>query len=171
MNRTNVKIGFLLFAISMLLFSNLSAVAQEGQPKLALTITAEKEIVVEREGKAVLERIPADKMERGDVLAYTITYVNEGETPARDAAIVDPIPEGTVYVLDSATGERTEITYSVDGGHLFQRPPVKFVVRYPDGTKEYKAAPAEMVTHIKWVIKTLVQPGQSGRLSFKVAVK
>jgi hypothetical protein len=48
---------------------------------------------------------------------------------------------------------------------------VKYTIKRPDGTIEEKVAPAEMYTHIKWIIKKRLEPGASGQLSFKVKVK
>ncbi|UOY92232.1 cell surface protein [Ectobacillus sp. JY-23] len=39
----------------------------------------------------------------GDVLTYTITLTNEGNTVANDVTLTDTIPSGTVFVLDSVT--------------------------------------------------------------------
>ena len=165
------EVSVLFFLILFLLFALSNAAAQDDNPRLALNITVEREVSILKEGKRIVERIPAERAEKGDILVYTIEYTNEGKTGAKDASIIDPIPEGTVYILGSAEGDGSEITYSIDGGNLYQRPPVKYRVRKPDGTRQEKIAPANMYTHIKWVIGKTVLPGQSGKVSFKVEVK
>jgi len=165
------KIRPISFILSILLVSGMSAEAQERQPKIALTISAEREVEVAKDGEETIQRIAADETKSGDVLVYTVVYTNEGDAPAGDAVIVDPIPDGTTYVVGSATGKDALITYSIDGGKFFQAPPVEYVIRRPDGTKERKTAPAEMYTHIRWLIQKRVLPGESGRLGFRVIVE
>jgi len=145
--------------------------AQPASAELALKTTAEKEITVTRQGKPTTKRIPLDKANPKDVVVYTITYENTGKGPLLDAVIVDPIPQGVAYVLDSAEGKDAEITCSIDGGRSWLKPPVMMEFRKPDGTIEKKPAPPERYTHIRWAIKKPVAPGQSGKVSFKATVK
>ncbi|HOL49199.1 MAG TPA: hypothetical protein PLW07_01335, partial [bacterium] len=85
--------------------------------------------------------------------------------------IVNPIPNGTTYILNSASGKDTEISFSIDGGKYFQKPPVKYLVKKPDGSTEEKIATPEMYTHIMWTIKKPIPAGASGEVSFSVKVK
>ncbi len=144
---------------------------QRDKQKIALGMTAEKETRQQVDGKWVVVRAPLEKAGRGDTICYTVAYSNEGLEPVKEVTVVDPVPAGTVYVPASAIGEGTEITYSVDGGHLYQLPPVMQVARGPDGTRTEKEATADQYTHVKWVVQTPVLPGESGRVSFKVKVQ
>jgi uncharacterized repeat protein (TIGR01451 family) len=147
-----------------------TARAQQG-PRLDLQTTVEKEIRVQKGGKWVTERAPADRTGPGDILVYTIAYRNAGAIPATDAAIVDPIPPGVVCLPDTAEGQDAEITFSIDNSRSWHKPPVMMQVKRPDGTLESKPVPPERYTHIRWIIKKPVLPGQSGRVSFKATVK
>lgn len=147
------------------------ALAQPGSPKLVLKTAAEKEVQVKKDGKIQVTRVPADRAHPGDVVVYTITYENAGKGPVLDAEIVDPIPQGVVYLLNSAEGKDAEITCSIDGGRTWLKPPVMMQVRKPDGSLESQPAPPERYTHIRWLIKKSVAPGQTGKVSFKVTVK
>jgi len=140
-------------------------------PRLDLKTVVEKEIKVQRGGKMATERIPVEKTGPGDVLVYTLTYRNAGNVAAADAAIVNPVPKGTVYRLNSASGSDAEITLSIDNGQTWQKPPAMVQVKKSDGTVEMKPAPPERHTHVRWIIKKPVQPGQSGQLSFKATVR
>jgi uncharacterized repeat protein (TIGR01451 family) len=171
MNGRKVKIIFTLcLVMPFLVATELAVRAQEQQPKVTLNLIEEKEVKVLKEGKWIEEKMPVEKVNNQDTLVYTITYVNKGKTGAKDISIVDPIPEGTVYLPESAVGKGSEITYSIDGGKRYQPQPVKYVITKPDGTQEEKIASADMYTNIKWVVKDLVLPGHSGRVSFKVKV-
>ena len=99
-------------------------------------------------------RVEVDKDEAypGDILEYVLHCINIGTGAARDGAVVDPIPNGTEYVLGSAAGTGTVITYSIDDN------------------KTYQTDVAGEVTHIKWSIDQPVLPGQSIQLSFRARV-
>jgi uncharacterized repeat protein (TIGR01451 family) len=104
-------------------------------------------------------------------VVYTIIYSNAGKGPILDAVIVDPLPAGVRYIENTAEGKDAEITYSIDNGRTWVKPPVMIEFRKPDGSLEKKPAPPDMYTHIKWAIKKTVAQGQSGQVSFKVTVK
>lgn len=144
--------------------------AQE-EPRLLLSNQVEKEVKVQRGEKWVTERIPVDKTLPGDILVYTINYRNGGTTEARDAAIVDPLPAGVVYLPNSAVGQDAEITCSLDGGRSWQSAPAMVQVKKTDGTTENRPAALAQYTHIRWVISKPIPPGQSGQVQFKVTVK
>lgn len=148
----------------------LNVFSQEQNPKITLTTKVEKEIEIEKEGKKVVERIPVEKAKKGDILVYTITYKNEGGQPANDINIVNPVPKGTTYISKSAKGKDSEILFSIDGGNIYQREPIKYKVKKEDGTIEEKIATPDMYTHIKWVIKRAIHPEGKGEVEYKVKV-
>jgi len=159
--------------LAFMLSAGFKVGAQENKPNVALTINVEKEVRILQGEEWVVERVPVENSEEvvsRDMLIYTITYYNKGEGEAKDISVVDPIPTGTVYVLGSASGEGVDITYSIDEGLIYQEPPVQYVIKKADGTQEKKIAPSEMYTHIKWLVKGPVQPGQEGQVSFKARV-
>jgi uncharacterized repeat protein (TIGR01451 family) len=165
------KIFVMFLVLAGLFFFSAGVSRAQSEARLDLKTTAEKEIKVQRNGKLVTERTPLGQTNPRDVLVYAITYANSGKEPVVDPAIVDPIPSGTVYILDSAEGQDAEITCSIDGGRSFQKPPIWMKFKNPNGTVESKPAPADRYTHIRWTIKKPVLPGQSGRVSLKVTVK
>ena len=162
-----------IFAAAFHLVTAADALAADpAKPELALTLSAQKEVTVkDAEGKAKVEWQEVKDVSPGDILKYTITYKNVGKVEARDARVVDPIPNETTYVSGSAEGKDTAITFSLDG-KSFQDPPlVKYKVRQADGTEaEFQATP-EMYTHIQWKLLKPVPPGGTGTLSFKAKVK
>lgn len=170
MARNGLRVAVALAVAAWMTGAAWAAPAGEG-PKLLLEIIAEKEMETQKGGVLNTERVLADTTKSGDVIVYTIEYVNEGQSPARDATIVDPVPEGTVFVPESAGGSGAEITYSIDGGKTFQSPPVKYTAINPDGTVEERTAAPETYTHVKWLIKGDLPPGQAGQVVFKVRVK
>ena len=164
-----IPTGILFLAFVSFMYAGLS-VAQDG-PRLDLKTTVEKEVMVNKDGEWVTKRIPAGETGPGDILVFTIEYLNTGTTDAIDAAIVNPIPQGSVYILDSAGGEEAEVMCSIDNGNSWHKPPVMVRVKDAQGKEKFKPAPAERYTHIRWIIKQPVPPGYSGRVGFKVTVK
>ena len=89
------------------------------QPKVEISIKAEKEVTVTAKGKQVKRRIPAKGIEPGEELIYTLNYANVGTEAAKDIVISDPIPTGTAYIPGSAT-ELGEVTFSIDRGKSYK---------------------------------------------------
>jgi uncharacterized repeat protein (TIGR01451 family) len=107
----------------------------------------------------------------GDIILYTLTATNRGTEPAHDVEIVDPIPDGTEYILDSATGKGMTISCSIDGGHFYWQPPVIYDVHRPDGRIDKRPASAGMYTHVKWLVTQPIPPGVSVTATLRVRVK
>ena len=162
-------LGLIMAAMSVMAVS--TAWSADQGPKLSLNITMQKEVRTQKEGKDTVELVTADKVSPYDVVLYTIEYKNEGAGEARDAKIVDPIPRETAFIVGSAKGDGADISFSVDGGKTYHRPPVKVTVTREDGKKEEIDAPPESYTHIKWVITKRLQPGETGKASFRATVK
>jgi uncharacterized repeat protein (TIGR01451 family) len=157
------KIITLLMAMSLLMFS-IEALAK---PLLSVNIKAETEVTVNN----VTKRVAADKINSGDVMIYTINYVNTGNEAATNAVLDDPIPNGTVYINGSAFGDNADITFSIDGGKTFKKPSLlTYEIKLPNGKMEKKVASPEEYTSIRWTIKT-ISAGGKGQVGFKVKVK
>jgi len=104
----------------------------------------------------------------GDVVRYHLTYTNAGKDTATDVELVDPIPDGTIYVEGTASAPDAVVLFSVDGGKTFHTPPVKYI---PEGKKVEKEATVDMFTHIKWVLERALAPGASVTAQFDVRIK
>ena len=151
-----------------LLVLPLTAIAK---PEIVLTMVSEKEIMIEQNGKQVKKKVVAKETVPGDELIYSITYKNKGDEVAKNVAIKNPIPEGTVYVLDSAQGSNADITFSVDKGLTFKKPGLLTYERKDSTGKSVKSkASYEQYSHVKWLVKE-VQPGKGGTVTYKVKVK
>jgi len=142
----------------------------DGKNDLSVTVKVEKEVRTLKDGKTIIELKPADKSRKSDILVYTVVYKNKHDFDVKNVSIFDPIPAGAEYIMDSAAGKGTSITFSIDGGKSFVSPPVMYKKPAGNGTLTVPA-PADMYTHIKWLIKGSVKPGGSGKVSFKVKVK
>lgn len=154
-----------------LLLAASAGLAGEPTPRIELTVAGQKEVVRIRDGQSVVTLAPMDRIASGDVLVYTVTYRNSGTSIAKDVTVVDPIPANTVYIPGSAAGADTTILFSIDGGATFREPPVLYKGRDSAGKEIVQPAPPEMYTHIKWIVRTPVNPNGTGTTRFKVKVK
>jgi uncharacterized repeat protein (TIGR01451 family) len=106
----------------------------------------------------------------GDVIRYTLMAENKGNAPAFNVELVDPIPAGTAFVIDSAVGDDMTIMFSIDGGGSYVAPPVMYDARNEQGEIEKRPAPPGMFTHVKWRMNGAVQPQQKAVAAMWVKV-
>lgn len=106
----------------------------------------------------------------GDELEYTLTATNQGSYPAVGVELVDAIPHGVTYVLDSAAGSGLQVWCSADQGESYARPPLVQEVRQEDGTVIEQHRPASAYTHVKWVAPEALAPGEVLVATFRVRV-
>lgn len=139
-------------------------------PRLAISLTQRREVVEQTPRGTTTRWVATDAAKPGDVVEYALGYVNQGDSPAVDAVIEDPIPKGTTYLANTATGAGAEITFSSDGGETFA-PPVKLTYEYrlPSGAVEKRVATPAEYTHVRWILKS-VPPGATGTVAFRVKV-
>jgi uncharacterized repeat protein (TIGR01451 family) len=137
--------------------------------KVEVTVAAEKEIeVTGPDGKTVLQRVPAERVVPGDEVIYTITFINNGDEPAENLVVNNPIPEHMHYVTGSASDASSVITFSVDNGKTFDMPE-KLEVQDADGNP-VPAKPTDY-TNIRWTINEPVAPKSSGEVSYRARLE
>jgi len=160
-----------LLATLLLLIMATGAYAAEQKPKIELKNSAAKEIVRIKDGRQIVELLPVVKTARGDILVYTVSYRNSGQSEARNVTVVDPIPEGATYMPGSAAGQNSKILFSINGGATYIEPPVLYKSLDASGKEITGPASPEMYTHVKWIVQVPLKPGETGKASFKVKVK
>jgi uncharacterized repeat protein (TIGR01451 family) len=139
-------------------------------PDVKIGITAEKVVMVEKDGKKVEKLVAVQEVAPGDVLLYTLKYENKGDETATNVAVVDPIPDTTTYLVGSVFGPGADVSFSIDGGEKFKAPSLLvYKVKVGDDTVSRKASP-EQYTHIRWTVKE-IPAGKSGVAGFRVRVK
>lgn len=165
--RTNRRITGFTIAALLLVALPLAAWAQ---PKIAITIKAEKEVTVTVKGKQVKKKIAAKGVQPGEEIIYTLSYVNSGTEAATDVIISDPIPAGTAFIPGSAT-EVGDLTFSIDKGKSFKKPTLlTYEVKSGDGKIQKRVASPEDYTDIRWTLPS-VPAGGKGSVNFRVKVK
>lgn len=160
---------FKLFSVALvfpLLFS-VNAYAEDG--KIMLTNKVFKQVIkIDQEGNTTYEYVEPGTALPGDVMMYTISFENIGDSPAQGIVINNPVPNNSEYRVGSATGKNAEIFFSIDGGKNFGNPE-ELVVKDKNG-KQWTAKP-ESYTHIRWVYKQPLAPGEKSEVSFKTKIK
>jgi uncharacterized repeat protein (TIGR01451 family) len=140
------------------------------QPKVSISIVAEKEAVVAENGKKVKKMVKARDIMPGEVITYTLNYHNAGNETATNVVISDPIPAGTSFIPGSAS-EEGDLAFSIDQGKSFNKPTLlTYEVKTASGEKEKKVASPEDYTNIQWIVAS-VPAGVKGSVSFRVKVK
>jgi uncharacterized repeat protein (TIGR01451 family) len=140
------------------------------KPRLVISIEQSKEVVDTAGGARNTRLVPARSAAPGEIVEYALTYVNRGDEAATDAIINDPIPSGSTYVANSASGDGAEITFSSDGGKSFATAvKLTYEIRLPSGAVEKRVATPAEYTHVRWKLKR-VPPGATGKVAFRVKV-
>ena len=153
----------LLIALALLLLS----AEVFAKSLVSISMKAEKEVTVNK----VKKMVAANAVDPGDVIFYTLSYVNSGDETATNAVMDDPIPKGTVYIAGSAFGNGAEITFSIDGGKTFKKPSLlTYEVNLPNGKIEKRTASPEQYTHIRWTV-SVIPARSSGQVGFQVRMK
>jgi uncharacterized repeat protein (TIGR01451 family) len=133
---------------------------------VSISITAEKEVTVNK----VTKKIAATTINPGDVIFYTLSYINSGEDAATSVVLDDPIPAGTVYIPGSAYGDGAEILFSIDG-KIFKKPSLlTYEIKNRNGSLEKRTASPEEYTHVRWVMAKIAA-GARGNVGFQVRIK
>jgi uncharacterized repeat protein (TIGR01451 family) len=105
----------------------------------------------------------------GDVIRYTLVFTNLTAGPVKNIQFVDPIPQGTVYVLGSAAADRpVRVEYSIDGGKSYSARPVMAVVQ--DGRQVEQPAPRERYTHVRWTVLGSLAAGAKVMAEFRTQI-
>lgn len=142
------------------------------KPEIVVTMEAKKEItIVHEDGTKEVKIVPAETISPGEVIIFSLAYTNGGSQAAHGVVVDNPIPDGTAYVLNSATQGGGELVFSIDGGKSFKMPTLlTYEVSKPDGSAEKRVASPEEYTHIRWRIEE-VPAGTGGELTYRVKVK
>jgi uncharacterized repeat protein (TIGR01451 family) len=148
----------------------------QNKPKVELHLTTERQIVQKSaQGKEVKiwQAFAAHNAaaQPGDILRFTLKAENKGDRAANALMLVQPIPKGTVYLLNTATAEiPVSIDYSIDSSKTFMaRPTAK--VSLPNGKMEERPASAETYTHVRWMFSLALGAKAATRVTYQVRVK
>jgi len=155
--------------LSLLLLAAFNAQAQTAaKPCIELKNEAQMEqAYTDAQGKQATRLVEPGKVVPGNAIVYTITAKNVCDKPASAVVINNPVPEHMTYVMNSAMGVGTDISYSVDGKSFAKLDVIS--VKNADGTS--RAPSGEDIKSIRWIYSAAINPGQQGFVRFRALVK
>lgn len=144
------------------------------KPQVNLNLVAYKRVLQKNaQGQEVITWKALEKnaqVQSGEVIRFTVTGKNIGNSPAKNFALTQPIPRGMVYQLSSATSlANATLTYSIDRGRTFVAKPTIKVTS--NGKTVERPAPAESYTHIRWSLSSQLEPNSSLQAAYLLKVK
>jgi uncharacterized repeat protein (TIGR01451 family) len=162
----NQKIFASLLIAIFTSFVSISASAEEGA--IRFSNNAFKQVITKNaDGTTQYDYVEPGLVLPNDVILYEIVFENISDKPVENIVVNNPIANNSKYRGNSATGDSTEITFSVDG-KIFAAADA-LTVKDKSG-KSWQAKP-EDYTAIRWVYKKALQPGEKGKVTYKTAIK
>jgi hypothetical protein len=136
---------------------------------IELNTTLEIEVDnVDDKGRCTKKRIPAETVVPGTEIICTIAYHNTADQNTVQAVITSPIPEQIRYQSQSAFGEKTRVTFSVDDGQSFELP--QNLYKADASGRRFPAQPDDY-THIRWELQDTIPALASGQVGFRAILK
>ncbi len=151
-------------------------VAQKQQPVELLLAAEKRQISRDESGKDKISwnALPSNsQVIPGSVLRYTVIAKNNTSRNMRNLTVIQPIPNGMVYIIASATALNTsgaKLEFSIDGGKTFSVNPI-IRVRGRDGKIEERPAPADAYTHVRWNFGESLPANSQLTVAYQVRVK
>jgi uncharacterized repeat protein (TIGR01451 family) len=152
-------------------FASVLASAATAQPisnAISVRAIAEVETTISLNGREARKLVPADRVVPGDQVLYTLEIRNTGTSAVLSPSVPFQIPDHMRYVADSAAGPGAEVSYSVDGGHIYDRPE-NLKVAGPKG--QMRLATAADYTHIRWQLRHSLKGNSVAFARFRAVVK
>ena len=120
-------------------------------------LLVERTFTDNKRNKAQYLPVPPGNLPNDSVkLLYRFALTNEGSQAVYNLVLDNPIPEGLVYVLGSASGDDAEVQCSCDGGVSFH-------------SEDEQLAAEHNCDSIRWKVRELA-PGRSAMFSLKLVV-
>ena len=138
-----------------------------GSGPLETTIAVEKlEVRRAAAGDEVRRWIPADRLNAGDEIHYTVRVRNGNKQPVDSIVVTKRLPFGVKYLRNSASGPAAVVQFSIDGGRTFAT--AEALSRAAgDGRKVPRRALEGDYTHVRWVLSKPLRPAATVLLRFR----
>lgn len=158
---------FTIFSIAVFsLFVSVNAYAEDGV--IRFSNNAFKQVITKNaDGTTQYDYVEPSLVLPDDVILYEIVFENISDKPVENIVVNNPIANNSKYRGGSATGDSTEITFSVDGKNFAAADAL--TVKDKSG-KTWQAKP-EDYTVIRWAYKKVLKPGEKGKVTYKTTIK
>lgn len=158
-------IGLFVIAV-MTTLASVDAYAEEGA--IRFSNNAFKQVISKAaDGSVQYDYVEPKLVLPEDVIMYEIVFENISDQDVSNIVINNPIANNSIYRDSSASGDDTDITFSVDGKSFAAADAL--VVKDKSG-KSWKAKP-EDYTAIRWVYKKSLKPGEKSKVTYKTMIK
>jgi uncharacterized repeat protein (TIGR01451 family) len=132
--------------------------------KVSLTGTVERDKKVQKLGNKTV-------VNPGEKIDWNLSSVNEGNADANGFKTNAKIPEGTMYVANSASGDNSpNVGFSIDGGKTYSAQPM-IEEKQADGSVKQVAAPVSMYSNVEFQWKGALAAGSKLEAVYQVSVK
>lgn len=148
------------------LLTAMNAYAEEGA--IRFSNNAFKQVILKAaDGSMQYDYIEPGLVLPDDVILYEIVFENISDQNVSNIVINNPTANNSKYRGGSASGDSTEITFSVDGKNFASADSLKL----KDKTgKTWRAKPEDYVA-IRWLYKKTLKPGEKGKVTYKTSIK
>lgn len=147
-------------------FVTTNAYAEEGA--IRFSNNAFKQVISKSaDGSTQFDYVEPGLVLPDDVILYEIVFENISKQEVSNIVVNNPIANNSKYRGNSATGDSTEITFSVDGKNFASADALKV----KDKTGKVWLAKPEDYTAIRWVYKKALKPGEKGKVTYKTTIK
>jgi uncharacterized repeat protein (TIGR01451 family) len=161
--KSDLFITILISACS--LFLSMNAYAEEGA--IRFSNKAFKQVIIKNaDGTTKFDYVEPKLVLPEDVILYEIVFENISDKPVENIVVNNPVANNSKYRDGSATGDSTEITFSVDGKNFAAADAL--TVKDKSG-KTWQAKP-EDYTAIRWIYKKPIKPGEKAKVSYKTTI-
>jgi uncharacterized repeat protein (TIGR01451 family) len=143
------------------------ALAQTEGPINFANIAQKQVTTVDENGDSISRLTDVGIVVPGDTIVYTSTFTNISSEVVSNISVTNPVPTNTNYVRFSATGDTTNVTFSIDGGSQYAAPG-DLIVTEANGVT--RAAKPSEYTHIRWLYQGNLAPGEASNVRFKVTI-
>ena len=115
-----IALLLLIGAVAIPVFSQEEADSKK--PQILIEQTMEKKLPPGKKLEEVATGETGLLVSPGSILIYWLTCTNVGQEMATEVVITSPVPEGTEYIMESATGDSSIVTFSIDREKTYQPP-------------------------------------------------
>lgn len=148
------------------LFVSMNAYAEEGA--IRFSNNAFKQVSSKSaDGTVKYDYVKPGLVLPDDVILYEIVFENISNKEVENIVINNPIANNSKYRADSASGDSTDITFSVDGKKFA----AAAALTVKDDTGKSSLARPEQYTAIRWVYKKVLKPGEKSKVTYKTMIK
>ncbi len=154
--------------LSALFFSMFAMAVQAEDGAIRFSNNAYKqEIASDEKGNKQFKYIEPKLVLPGDIILYEIEFENISDQVISNIVVNNPLPNNSSYRAGSASGEATDITFSVDGKEYKQADALVL----KDKTGKTWLAKPEDYRAIRWIYKKSLKPGEKSKVSYKTQIK